>query len=487
MSNGIYDILGKLASVTPKEESKQETSKPIYESVEARGSMLEGVTAIEAKLQKEFVAEKAVSTAQQKFMGMVHATQKGEKAPSKEVAKVAKSMGKKDAKDYASTKHKGLPAHVDEAEMDETLDGGMGMSGVCAECSMPMESCGCDHEEMAEASYVHKGTYGNSYNADDDEDDAPKGKGRPKKADSEKSSANLPWGGNPPKDTYKHQAGSRVHTISDKSRNEKADAAFARDDKKSKVHESINYKKLTDDNHMTLDEMITCLQDDIRTYKQSGEMSESLRDFLDLHRHSRKQADEAIVMPSPTDVKFATPAVTRKAAAPAGDNSWMINQQDFAQKEKEMPTTKAGLAHRSAELGLDEEQQLKELAKLAGLTDEGNEFSGELAKARAQHKDTFSVDGKEYPVTEADAPVDEPTTKPVNAPKQKYSSMKSSTMNPGEGDSGEKRMYPPHPTGDNGMTEPARKMPIKNGVKEDIATLEGRLAAEYESIKKVSK
>ena len=53
--------------------------------------------------------EKAVSKAQQRFMGMVHATQKGEKAPSKEVAKVAKTMKKKDAEDFASTKHKGLP------------------------------------------------------------------------------------------------------------------------------------------------------------------------------------------------------------------------------------------------------------------------------------------------------------------------------------------------------------------------------------------
>jgi hypothetical protein len=33
-------------------------------------------------------------------------------------------------------------------------------------------------------------------------------------------------------------------------------------------------------------------------------------------------------------------------------------------------------------------------------TDEGNEFSGELAKAKAQHKDHFNVDGKEYPVKE---------------------------------------------------------------------------------------
>jgi hypothetical protein len=57
----------------------------------------------------EELDEKAVSKKQQKFMGMVHATQKGEKAPSKEVAKVAKTMKKSDAEDFASTKHKGLP------------------------------------------------------------------------------------------------------------------------------------------------------------------------------------------------------------------------------------------------------------------------------------------------------------------------------------------------------------------------------------------
>jgi hypothetical protein len=56
--------------------------------------------------------EKAKSKAQQKFMGMVHAAQKGEKPASKEVAKVAKSMPKKAAKDYAATKHKGKPEHV---------------------------------------------------------------------------------------------------------------------------------------------------------------------------------------------------------------------------------------------------------------------------------------------------------------------------------------------------------------------------------------
>jgi hypothetical protein len=54
----------------------------------------------------------AQSKAQQRFMGMVHAAQQGEEPASPEVAKVAKDMDKSDAKDFASTKHKGLPNHV---------------------------------------------------------------------------------------------------------------------------------------------------------------------------------------------------------------------------------------------------------------------------------------------------------------------------------------------------------------------------------------
>jgi len=54
----------------------------------------------------------AKSKAQQQFMGMVHAAQTGEKAASPEVAKAAKGMSKKSAKDFASTPQTGLPNHV---------------------------------------------------------------------------------------------------------------------------------------------------------------------------------------------------------------------------------------------------------------------------------------------------------------------------------------------------------------------------------------
>jgi hypothetical protein len=64
--------------------------------------------------------EKAVSKKQQRFFGMVRAAQKGEGAASPEVAQVAADISKKDAKDFASTKHKGLPEKkkVEEGVMD---------------------------------------------------------------------------------------------------------------------------------------------------------------------------------------------------------------------------------------------------------------------------------------------------------------------------------------------------------------------------------
>jgi hypothetical protein len=80
----------------------------------------------------EMIGEKAVSQQQQKFMGMVHAMQKGGKVKgaSPELKKVARTMKKSDAEDFAKTKHKGLPKKVKGGKpVDE--DGGPG--GVEAE------------------------------------------------------------------------------------------------------------------------------------------------------------------------------------------------------------------------------------------------------------------------------------------------------------------------------------------------------------------
>jgi len=66
------------------------------------------------------LAERAVSRAQQRYMGMVHALQKGEKIPgaSKELKQTARTMKKSDVKDFAKTPHKGLP----EKKPKEAID-----------------------------------------------------------------------------------------------------------------------------------------------------------------------------------------------------------------------------------------------------------------------------------------------------------------------------------------------------------------------------
>ena len=87
---------------------------------------------------EEPIAEKAVSKQQQKFMGMAHAMQKGEKVKgaSKELKKVASTMKPKDTEDFAKTKHKGLPdkakSNKKEKEVDESTTSGSVATGTAA-------------------------------------------------------------------------------------------------------------------------------------------------------------------------------------------------------------------------------------------------------------------------------------------------------------------------------------------------------------------
>jgi hypothetical protein len=58
-SSNIYNILSKLNALQPKaEEPKAQATKPIYESVEPRGSIMSGVAKLEQKLSEQFAADK---------------------------------------------------------------------------------------------------------------------------------------------------------------------------------------------------------------------------------------------------------------------------------------------------------------------------------------------------------------------------------------------------------------------------------------------
>jgi hypothetical protein len=110
-----------VASIRVKDEI-DEAAEKISKAEKAAKSKKEKEDMVREAI--ELVVEKAVSKAQQKFMGMVHSAKKGEKPASKEVAKAAKGMSKKSAEDFASTKHKGLP------EKKKKTDEGKGLSAL---------------------------------------------------------------------------------------------------------------------------------------------------------------------------------------------------------------------------------------------------------------------------------------------------------------------------------------------------------------------
>ncbi len=64
----------------------------------------------------------AKSKQQQKFFGVVRAMQKGDIPKKGEAGEVADDMKKKDVKDFASTKHKGLPKKVKREQFMKLKD-----------------------------------------------------------------------------------------------------------------------------------------------------------------------------------------------------------------------------------------------------------------------------------------------------------------------------------------------------------------------------
>jgi hypothetical protein len=115
--NAIGMVLVKELNMSPKEARNLISYDEdfVADTLGELRSMEQSVSEVDVYMEslahslQQVLSEKAVSKKQQKFMGMVHAAQKGEKPASKEVAKTAKTMKKGDAEDFASTKHKGLP------------------------------------------------------------------------------------------------------------------------------------------------------------------------------------------------------------------------------------------------------------------------------------------------------------------------------------------------------------------------------------------
>ena len=345
-----------------------------------------------------------------------------------------------------------------------------------AECAM-CEAGTCTEHGVAEDT-VHKGTYGTSYDPSDEEKKTktkhvPKAgqKGRPKQDKPTKASMPADPFGRTTGEVPKGKQGTKIKGKGNVDWDH--DVIGEKSKKESRINESVNFQALAKKHGMGMDECMKTLNDHYKKYQMTGECSDLLNGAMQMHRHHMEEGGP---------VPYEVPAVQRKAAGAAPLTPQAVQQQDA---ERSMHPPKLDAPKPAVY------DELDELAKLAGITDEGNAYG--LATQQTPPGEEIMIHGEptgeikhedamqdQAGVNEANAPVVEPDEEPINnAHKGKYQSMKASTMGPGEGDAGEKTMHPDRPTfknGDNPLATPARN--------ESTIKLEARLAREYESIKK---
>ncbi len=120
------NVLYERVKKSEKKETKEATTKTTTSTTYTPDEMKKGVQGGKMVIQnpdgtttvtKEGeVTERAKSKKQQQFFGIVRGMQKGDIPKKGNAGKVSKEISVKDAKDFASTKHKGLPKKVESNE-----------------------------------------------------------------------------------------------------------------------------------------------------------------------------------------------------------------------------------------------------------------------------------------------------------------------------------------------------------------------------------
>ncbi|CAB5214432.1 hypothetical protein UFOVP190_113 [uncultured Caudovirales phage] len=156
------------------------------------------------------------------------------------------------------------------------------------------------------------------------------------------------------------------------------------------IMEGVNFGRMIKEQHMTLDEMVECMNADMQVFKETGVCSDRLRDMMEVYAHAKRQADEGIEQPQqggigndvvdkPHKMFLATPPMnTMDKVKDLGRNVAAFvrgkpekpfeesGEKDFFHNpafpdDKQLPATPKEI---------DLEEELNELARLAGLTTE---------------------------------------------------------------------------------------------------------------------
>ena len=383
---------------------------------------------------------------------------------------------------------------------------------------------------------THKGTYGNEYQGDPDDDDGKPAPKAPKVSNSKTGKKGRPTGTGKNQQTtgrkYDHSAlssilGGSAPKNKVKGTVHKMDESM--DQVARRLTEGVNLLELLKEKHQTVDEMLAELSTDIANFKESGHCSELLKDCMDIKGAHKKAEPFTALDIAPAHA--ITPDATRlphefnsrpmemdrelnelaRLAGLSEDCGDMppigIAMQDMQSEQDNLSisttyNSRDGKKTISVNADGKQAEDLLQMLRIAGLGSgekaqelqvrPGIEFDNIDGEASTVPQDDLEELPVDMQMHQDDAEMDEaefdaPALEPVNGPKPEYKTMKQSTMGPGEGDAGEKAMHPDRPTshnGDNALSTPATPPTRAQKTLIAVSTLESKLAAEYESIKK---
>ena len=440
--NKMYNILNTLKSLEPTpEQTAKTTAQSIYESVAAQGSVMEGVNSVEARLNEKYMGFKEEREKLQTKKGTIYKggtygteydpSDEEKKTKAKHVPKTGQKGRPKKDKPAASTAPKGdifgrTTGEVPKGKKGTKIKGKGNIDTVD-------EAAKWRNPEYKGKFYTQKKGDSDDYDSIDYGYGMPE---RPKKDPGQKrrmggigdewevtdklstghmdignTTGGAHWAGtggstdmkdwepSPYKDSNVTKRGPRkgfitksgINTVKDRIKGalgqhhspvlpEGADYK-----KQNFIVESFNFAEMMKETDQTVQEMLTELQNDIQAFKTTGECTPKLDAFLRVHGHTSNKKKLSDAAPVPYEV----PAVQRRAAGTPALTPADVQQQD-ANRSMHPGMTKLDAPKPAESMN----QELDELAKLAGITDEGNAFTGKLKDTPAGGE--FELDGKTF-------------------------------------------------------------------------------------------
>ena len=399
--NKMYNILNTLKSLEPTpEQTAKATAQSIYESVEAQGSVMQGVNSVEARLNEKYMGFKQdVAEDREKLQTKKGTIYKGgtygtEYDPSDEEKKTkAKHVPKKGQKGRPKsdkpTDTKSAPkGDIFGRTKGDVPDGKPGKKikgkGTSDKSRNAKADAEFDRDDMDESKglalhkrYAHalggKLAHKHGYTPVDklSDRDLP---------NMTTDHPEAPHGQNLLKTRIKHSLGKHPAPALPEAVAESTDYK-----KQNFIVESFNFAEMMKETDQTVQEMLTELQNDIQAFKTTGECTPKLDAFLRVHGHSSNKKKLSDAAPVPYEV----PAVQRRAAGAPALTPADVQQQD-ANRSMHPGMTKLDAPAPAESMN----QELDELARLAGITDEGNAFTGKLKDTPAGGE--FELDGKTF-------------------------------------------------------------------------------------------